>query len=60
VGVLILSVASRALPALTLAPNPYWSVAIVLFALLTGGLFGLIPARRAARLPAADSLRGKR
>jgi putative ABC transport system permease protein len=60
VGVLILSVASRALPALTLAPNPYWSVAIILFALLTGGLFGLIPARRAARLPAADSLRGKR
>ena len=60
IGIVILKVASRALPALTLTPSPLWSVAIVAFALLTGGLFGLIPARRAARLPAAESLRGKR
>ncbi len=60
VGFVILKIASRALPTLMLTPSPLWSAGIVAFALLTGGLFGLIPARRAARLPAAESLRGKR
>lgn len=59
IGALILRFASRAWPALTLTPSPAWSVGIFLFALLTGCVFGLVPARRAARLPASDSLRSK-
>lgn len=59
IGALILRLASHAWPALTLTPSPAWSGAILLFAVLTGCVFGLIPARRAARLQAADSLRSK-
>lgn len=59
IGALILRFASRAWPALTLTPSPVWSGGILLFALLTGCVFGLLPARRAARLSAADALKSK-
>jgi len=59
VGVLLLQLAGRAWPALTLTPSPAWATVIVLFALTAGCVFGLVPARRAARLQAADALRAK-
>jgi putative ABC transport system permease protein len=59
-GAFILRAASEFWPELSLVPNPYWAAGIVGFALFAGALFGAIPALRAARLPAADSLRGRR
>jgi putative ABC transport system permease protein len=59
-GTLLLQAASRIWRELPLAPNPFWAAAILIFALCAGALFGMIPARRAARLPAAESLRGRR
>lgn len=59
-GTIALRAASGLWPGLTLTPSPFWAAAIVGFSLAAGALFGLIPARRAARLPAADALRGRR
>ncbi len=59
-GTILLQAASRIWPELPFAPNPFWVAAILVFALSAGALFGIIPARRAARLPAAESLRGRR
>jgi putative ABC transport system permease protein len=59
-GAILLRVASGIWPELPLAPNPVWAAAILLFALSAGALFGIIPARRAARSSAADALRGRR
>jgi putative ABC transport system permease protein len=50
-------VVRRVLPAFPLAPDPAWIAGTTLFALATGVLFGWLPARRAARLPAAEALR---
>ena len=50
--------AARALwPAFPVAPEPLWLAGGVLFVLLLGLLFGWLPARRAARWPAAEALR---
>ena len=59
-GAALLRVASGIWPAVDLTPNPIWVAVILAFALLNGAVFGLMPARRAARLQAAEALRGKR
>ena len=59
-GAAALEIASRLRPDLSLTPSLGWAAIILAFSLVAGALFGLIPARRAARLPAADSLRGRR
>lgn len=59
-GTILIRAASRMWPEFPIAANPAWAAAILVFALCAGGMFGLIPARRAARLPAADALRGRR
>ena len=60
IGTIVLRAASRLRPDLSFAPSPVWAAIIVTFTLAAGALFGLIPAQRAARLPAAESLRGRR
>jgi putative ABC transport system permease protein len=54
-----IAVARRVLPSFPIAPDPMWIAGTTLFALATGVLFGWLPARRAARLPAAEALRGR-
>jgi putative ABC transport system permease protein len=53
-----IAVTRRLLPAFPLAPDPAWIAGTTLFAMITGVLFGWLPARRAARKPAAEALRG--
>jgi putative ABC transport system permease protein len=55
----ILAVA-HARPDFPLEPSGPWTLAIFVVALTVGGVFGLLPARRAAGLAAAEALRGKR
>jgi putative ABC transport system permease protein len=45
-------------PVLALAPSGGWIALVTVLALAAGALFGLMPARRASRLAAADALRG--
>jgi putative ABC transport system permease protein len=59
-GAVILRVAAGIWPFLPLAPSAAWVAIVLGFSLVTGAVFGLIPARRASRLPAAESLRGTR
>lgn len=59
-GAVILAAAARALPQLPLRLDMMWSLIAALFALGTGALFGWLPARRAARLDAAEALRSAR
>ena len=59
-GFLILRVAAALWTFLPLTPSPMWAGIVLGFSILIGAVFGLIPARRAARLPAAESLRGTR
>ncbi|HTK31267.1 MAG TPA: ABC transporter permease [Candidatus Saccharimonadaceae bacterium] len=59
-GLAVLAAGARLWPAFPLAPSPPWIVGALALALTTGGLFGLIPARRAAALPPAEALQGKR
>jgi putative ABC transport system permease protein len=60
VGTLVLRIAAGIWTFLPAAPSPAWLAIVFGFSLVTGAVFGLIPARRAARLPAAESLRGTR
>lgn len=60
VGVAIVYAAAGALPDLPLAPSPGWIVFVTLLALAAGAVFGLMPARRAARLQAAEALRASK
>ena len=53
----LLGVASVLWPALPVRPELAWLSLGVLFVLLLGLLFGWLPARRAARWPAAEALR---
>jgi putative ABC transport system permease protein len=46
-------------PDLPLRPSVTWIVVVAVLALASGLVFGLMPSRRAARLPAAESLRGR-
>jgi len=55
---LVMVAAARALwPAFPIRPEPLWLAGGVLFVLGLGILFGWLPARSAARWPAADALR---
>lgn len=47
-------------PDFPLAPSLVWFALVFALSLVAGAAFGLMPARRAARLQAADALRGKR
>lgn len=58
VGTGLVAIVARVLPALSLAPSAGWIVFVTALALAAGALFGLMPARRASRLDAADALRG--
>ncbi len=60
VGVALVLVAARAFPALPLVPGAAWIAVVTALALATGVTFGLVPARRAARLQAAEALRASR
>jgi putative ABC transport system permease protein len=53
----LVAVARRLWPAFPLAPEPAWVAGGVLFVVAIGLLFGWLPARRAARWPAAEALR---
>ncbi|MGE5176157.1 MAG: ABC transporter permease [Hyphomicrobiales bacterium] len=56
-GLLATFAAAALWPALPLRPNGVWIAVVLLLALVAGGLFGLLPARRASRLDAAEALR---
>jgi putative ABC transport system permease protein len=60
VGLALIWIAAGLWPSFGLRPGPGWIAAVVVLSVLAGGVFGLLPARRAARLPAAEALRGKR
>jgi len=57
VGSAIVLIVGALFPDFPLHPSPVWIVAVLLLALGAGIVFGLMPARRAARLPAVDALR---
>ena len=46
-------------PDMPLRPNEQWFISVMVLALVAGAAFGLMPARRAARLQAAEALQGK-
>jgi putative ABC transport system permease protein len=58
-GVTIVWVAAALWPDMPLRPSLPWIAAVTMLALAAGLLFGLLPARRAAHLPAAEALRGR-
>jgi putative ABC transport system permease protein len=58
-GVALSFVAARLFPVLELVPSPMWMGFITALALAVGGVFGLIPARRAAGLEPVEALRRK-
>jgi putative ABC transport system permease protein len=60
VSLAIMGLESRIWPAFPLSPHGGWIVAVMALALTVGAVFGLMPARRAARLDAVEALRGKR
>ncbi len=60
VGVAAIAVAASIWTYIPLRPSPGWIVLVMALAVIAGVSFGLMPARRAASLPAADALRGKR
>lgn len=59
-GVVALALGARVWPDLPLAASPLWIVFVTALAFVLGGGFGLMPARRASALPAAEALRGRR
>lgn len=59
-GVALVYAAAGIFPDLPLAPSPGWIVLVTLFALVAGVAFGLMPARRAAGLQAAEALRASK
>jgi putative ABC transport system permease protein len=58
-GIALSFVAARLFPVLELVPSPMWMGFITALALAVGGVFGLIPARRAAGLEPVEALRRK-
>jgi putative ABC transport system permease protein len=58
-GVAIVLAAAAAWPDFPLRPSAAWIGVVTALALAAGLAFGLMPARRAARLPAAEALRGR-
>ena len=59
-GVTAVLAGARAWPNFPLAPSPQWLTVVLLLALAAGAAFGLMPARRAARLQPADALRASK
>jgi putative ABC transport system permease protein len=59
VGAVLVWIAAAIFPDFPLAPSPLWMTVVAVLALVFGAAFGLMPARRAARLAAAEALRGK-
>ncbi len=60
VGVVIILIAAGLWPFIPLRPSAGWIALVITLALAAGVSFGLMPARRAARLDAAEALRGRR
>jgi len=58
-GVAVILIAAQIWPFIPLRPSPGWITLVVALALGAGVSFGLMPARRASRLDAADALRGR-
>lgn len=58
IGSALVWIAAAIFPDFPLAPSPLWTGVVLVLALVAGAGFGLMPARRAARLAAADALRG--
>jgi putative ABC transport system permease protein len=59
VGVTLVWIAGAIFPDFPIAPSLLWIGVVLALALVSGAAFGLMPARRAAGLAAADALRGK-
>jgi len=59
-GVALMLAAGHAWTLLTIRPSPAWIAVIAVMSLVAGAAFGLMPARRAARLPAVEALRSAR
>ena len=59
-GVAIILAAAGLWPFIPLRPSAGWIALVIALALVAGVSFGLMPARRAARLDAAEALRGRR
>ena len=59
-GVAALLLGARFWPEFPLAPSFTWVVVGLALALIAGGIFGLMPARRAAKLPPVEALQGRR
>jgi putative ABC transport system permease protein len=58
-GVIIIYIAAGIWPFIPIKPSPGWIALVIVLAVVAGVSFGLMPARRAARLDAADALRGR-
>ena len=58
-GVVVIVIAGRIWPYIPIQPSPGWIALVMALALVAGVSFGIMPARRAARLDAADALRGR-
>jgi len=59
VGVVLILVAATIWPFIPLRPSAGWIALVIALAVAAGVSFGLMPARRAAGLDAADALRGR-
>lgn len=59
-GLAALALGATLWPEFPLAPSPAWIAVVIALALVSGGVFGLMPARRAARLPPVEALQGRR
>jgi putative ABC transport system permease protein len=57
-GMIAIAIAAAVWTFIPLRPNPGWIALVMVLAVGAGVSFGLMPARRAARLHAADALRG--
>jgi putative ABC transport system permease protein len=56
-GVLLILAVGALFPAFPFGPSAVWIVAVAVLCLLVGTVFGILPARRAAGVAAADALR---
>lgn len=58
-GLVVIAIAAGLWPDFPIRPSPVWIGVVIGLSMAFGVIFGLMPARRAARLQAADALRGK-
>lgn len=58
-GLALIAVAAGIWPDFPIGPSPVWIAVVLALSLASGSIFGLLPARRAASLSAADALRGR-